>query len=138
MTPTPAEVSKGPQAHQVLGTACGICTAGSRLALPYTRAGTSQAAGTAPWPPSSAHTPMATGLAPQFTEPEVVDTLQQPSSLCSRLGCNSKRGRALKVSWQETRCIACCYSSPHPPLPSLLPELVLSHPLGRKGRVKLF
>lgn len=117
----PTEVSERPQTHQVLGTACEICTTGSHPALPCTMGCTSQVAGTAPWPPSSTHTPTDTGLAPQFTEPEEVGTLQQPSSQCSRLGCNSKRSHTLKVSQQETRCMACCYSSHHTPLPSLLP-----------------
>lgn len=51
------EVSKGPWTHQVPGTACEICTTGSHLALPYTIACTSPAAGTASWPPSSTHPP---------------------------------------------------------------------------------
>ena len=119
--PASTEVSEGPQTHQVLGTTCEIFTTGSHLVLSYTIACTSQAAGTAPWPPSSTHTPMATGLASWFKELEEVGTPQQRSSPCSWLGCNSKISRALKVSWQQTCCIACCCSSPHMPLPSLLP-----------------
>lgn len=136
MKPAPTEVSEGPQTHQALGTACAICTAGSHLALPYTVAGTSQAAGIPLWPPSSTRTPMTTVLAPQFTEPEEAGALQQPSSQRSWSGCNSKRSRALKVSWQETRCSACWYSSHHTSLPSLLPLAGPVTPAGEERKSK--
>lgn len=46
---------------------------------------------------------------------------KQPGSLWSRLCCNSKRSCATNTSWQERHCIACCSSSCHTSLPTLLP-----------------
>lgn len=109
---------KLPQSHHILGIAYEIDT----LHVP-----TSHLAPYKVW-----HSPMATF---QHTPPALLHVhrfgillywavggrlCKQPSSLWSRLGCNSKRSCAINVSWQEKHCTACC-SSCHTSLSSLVP-----------------
>lgn len=98
--------------------------AGSHLALPYITTCTLQSLAQ-----HRGHPPVRTTTSPpcaQFWHPALLScrrsTLcKEPSSLWSRLGCNSKRSCAINASWQEKHCTACCSSSCHTSLPSLPP-----------------
>lgn len=95
--------------------------------------------GTALWLPSSKYhhhqhpCPCAQVWHPALLSCRRPTLCTQPGSLWSQLGCNSKRSCATNTSWQEKRCIACCSSSCHTSLLSLLP---LSGPAthAREGR----